>query len=178
MRIAAIDPDSATGRAKELLSITKSQLGRIPNLYKAMANSPVALEGYLHFRAALGGGVLTQHMRERIALLTAAINQCSYCVSAHTFRGQKIGLSMEELTSTQLGKARDQKTSAALDMVSALMSNTGKLEDSLFEKVKAAGWSDEEIGEIVGHVALNVFSNFFNHVAEPELDFPSAQIER
>jgi uncharacterized peroxidase-related enzyme len=177
-RMPAIDPTNASGRTKELLEQTNAQLGRIPNLYKSMANSPAALDGYLKFRSALGAGVLSAKMKERVALLTAAINQCGYCVSAHTLRGGKVGLSADELIATQRGQSTDPKEHAALHMVTTLLQKRGRFDDEDFQKVKAAGLSDEEIGEIVAHTALNVFSNFFNHVAEPELDFPSVTIER
>lgn len=177
-RMPAIDPSTATGHIKELLDVTNKQLGRVPNLYKTMANSPAALDGYLKFRGALSEGVLSAKMKERVALLTAAINQCGYCVSAHTMRGGKVGLSAEELVATQHSQASDPKDHAALLLVSALLNKRGKFDDEDFQKIKAAGLTDEEIGEIVAHTALNVFSNFFNHVAEPELDFPAAAIER
>lgn len=178
MRITAINPTTAVGRAKELLDATMTQLGRVPNLYGAMAQSPATLDGYLAFRGALSKGVLSAQMRERIALLTAAINDCGYCVSAHTFRGAKVGLSASELTATQQSQAEDPKNAAALQFVEALLQQRGLISDDDFAKVKSHGWSDEEIGEIVAHVALNVFSNYFNHVAQPTLDFPAAMIVR
>jgi len=177
-RIESIDPASAQGRAKELLDATQAQLGRVPNLYGAMAQSPAALDGYLAFRATLGKGVLSPLMRERIALLTAAINDCGYCVSAHTFRGAKLGMSTTELAATQKSQSEDPKSEAALQFVDALLHCRGLIADDDFIKVKSHGWSNEEIGEMVGHVALNVFSNYFNHVAAPALDFPAAAISR
>ena len=177
-RIASIDPATAQGRAKELLDATQAQLGRTPNLYQSMAQSPAALDGYLALRGALGKGVLSVPMRERIALLTAAINDCGYCVSAHTFRGTKVGLSAGELEATQKSQSADPKSAAALQFVDALLQRNGLIDDDDFAKIKSHGWSDEEIGEIVAHVALNVFSNYFNHVAMPVLDFPSTVIAR
>ncbi len=175
-RINLIDPAHATGRAKELLDKTQAQLGRVPNLYKAMANSAAALDGYLSFRGALVQGKLTAPLREQIALLTAALNACEYCVSAHAFRGQKLGLLPEELALNQTAVASDLKTQAALTFVKTLMKKSGAIDDAEFNALKAAGWSDEEAGEIVAHVALNVFSNYFNHVAQPELDFPLTRL--
>ena len=177
-RIASIDPTTAQGRAKELLDATQAQLGRIPNLYGSMAQSPAALDGYLAFRGALGKGVLSIPMRERVALLTAAINDCSYCVSAHSFRGAKVGLSADELAAAQKSQSEDPKATAALQFVDLLLQRRGLVTDDDYAKVKSVGWSDEEIGEIVAHVALNVFSNYFNHVAAPVLDFPAAATTR
>lgn len=175
-RFNVIEPAQATGRAKELLDKTHAQLGRVPNLYKAMANSTAALDGYLSFRAALLQGKLATTLREQIALLTAALNTCEYCVSAHAFRGQKLGLLPEELALNQAAVASDSKTQAALTFVKALMKKNGAIDDTEFAALKAAGWNDEEAGEIVAHVALNVFSNYFNHVAQPELDFPLTKL--
>lgn len=172
VRISSIDPITATGRTKELLDSTQLQLGRIPNLYRSMAHSPAALEGYLAFRSVLVKGVLNAQMRERIALLTATNNDCGYCVAAHCFRGAKAGLSESELAATKNNKSDDAKIQTALQFVSTLMEHRGLISESDFVNVKSSGWSDEEIGEIIAHVALNVFSNYFNHVAQPELDFP------
>ncbi len=177
-RITSIDPTTAHGRTKELLDATKAQLGRIPNLYGSMAQSPAALDGYLAFRSALGKGVLSIPMRERIALLTAAINDCGYCVSAHTFRGAKVGLSASDLAATQKGQSEDPKNAAALQFVEALLQQHGLISDEDFTLIKSHGWSDEEIGEMIAHVALNVFSNYYNHVAMPVLDFPATAITR
>lgn len=177
-RIESLDPSMALGRGKDLLDSTKAQLGRIPNLYAAMAQSPASLDGYLAFRAALGRGALSMQMRERIALLTASMNDCEYCVSAHTFRGGKIGISPAELASTQKSRSGDPKTASALRFVDTLITKRGRISDDDFAELKSYQWSDEEIGEMVGHVALNVFSNYFNHVAKPELDFPVVAVER
>jgi uncharacterized peroxidase-related enzyme len=173
-RIPSIDPETATGRAQELLEATSAQLGRTPNLYRAMAASPAALEGYLAFRGALVKGVLSQQMREQVALLVATLNDCDYCVAAHTFRVGKIGLSETDLRSTKRGQSDDPKIRAALQFAVALVDKRGRVSDDDFMAVKGAGWTDEEAGELVGHVALNVFSNYFNHVARPEIDFPAA----
>ena len=172
-RIASLDPATATGPAAALLGATQKQLGRAPNLYRSMAQSPTALDAYLAFRGALGKGTLPLQMMERIALLTAAINDCDYCVAAHTFRGTKIGMSEAELALSRAARASTPKDGAALRFVQILLERRGAVGDADFAAVKEAGWNDAEIGEMVGHVALNVFSNYFNHVAQPELDFPA-----
>lgn len=175
-RLPTIDPTQAEGEAKDLLDKTQAQLGRVPNLYRTMANGPAALDGYLSFRAALVRGKLTNQMREQLALLVAQENNCEYCVSAHMFRGQKIGISQDELTVNRDADAGDVKTAAALKFARAVSRAKGDVSDADFAAVRAAGWSDAEISEIVAHVALNVFSNYFNHIARPELDFPRVEV--
>lgn len=172
-RIATLDPVTATGRAGELLAATQKQLGRAPNLYRSMAQSPIALEAYLAFRGVLTKGGLSTKMMESIALLTAVKNDCDYCVAAHSFRGAKIGMSEHELALTRAGQASNDKDSAALRFVQVLIERHGVISDDDFMVLKQADWSDAEIGEMIAQVALNMFSNYFNHVAQPELDFPA-----
>jgi uncharacterized peroxidase-related enzyme len=171
-RLPLVDPADAAGPSHALLARTQQQLGRVPNLYRAMANAPAALDGYLSMRAALVRGTLPERLRERLALLTAEDNACGYCVAAHTFRGAKLGLSSEELAAIRRAEAGDAKTAAALRFAHELIEKRGQIAAAAFEAVRAAGWSNEELSEIVAHVALNIYSNYFNHVAQPALDFP------
>lgn len=170
-RIPSIDPATATGTAHELLEATMAQLGRTPNLYRSLAHSPAALEGYLAFRGSLTKGVLSAQMRERIALVVAAENDCGYCVAAHCFRGAKSGLSESELLANRDSRSEDAKSELALTFASTLLRKRGQISDEDYAAVTSM-WTVQEVGEIVAHVALNVFSNYFNHVAQPELDFP------
>jgi AhpD family alkylhydroperoxidase len=171
---ALIAPDTAPDDARDLLATTQQQLGRVPNLYAAMANSPTALGGYLAFRGGLQKGSLDVKMRERVALRVAQLNDCDYCVAAHTFRGGKIGLTSQDLIDTRLGRHEDGKTDAALRFVTALVGRDNAQIDAGTKAVLEAGWTEAQVGEIVAHVALNVFSNLFKQVAHPPLDFPSA----
>ena len=177
-RFTMIEPATATGAAKELLDKTQQQLGRVPNLYRAMANAPAALEGYLNFRGALVQGHLSNQLREQLALLVAEVNGCEYCVAAHMFRGEKIGLSASDLAATRNAETADEKTAIALRFARQVIIAKGNVADDDLAAIRAAGWSDEAVGEIVAHVALNIFSNYFNHVAQPDLDFPRIEVHR
>lgn len=174
-RIPLLDPATAEPAARALLDDTQRQLGRTPNLYRAMANSPAALAGYLAFRGALQSGHLTPLMREQLALLTAQENGCEYCISAHAFRGGKLGLAAEEIAANRAAQSQNAKTASALTFARRLLASAGRVTDTELAAVHAAGWSDAELGEIVAHLALNAFSNIFNHLATPELDFPRVE---
>lgn len=65
-RIPMIDPAVSTGAIKELLDKTQKQLSRVPNLYRAMANAPAALDGYLNFRSTLASRQLSITIREQL----------------------------------------------------------------------------------------------------------------
>lgn len=169
-----IDSATAPEPVKTLLEATQKQLGRLPNLYRAMANSPHALAAYLAFRGELQNGGLDSGMQERIALLVAQLNACDYCIAAHNFRGQKLGLAPAELNDVRLGRSSAPKIHAALTFVAALHEGRGQVEAELQDALFQQGWTEADVGEMVALVALNVFSNYFKHIATPALDFPQA----
>ncbi|GHJ44502.1 alkyl hydroperoxide reductase AhpD [Catellatospora sp. TT07R-123] len=158
----------------EQLAQVRAQLGRVPNLYAAMANGPAALAGYLALRHELTRGALTARLREQLALLVAQDNGCDYCVSAHHLRGRMMKLSDEELAATRHADDRDPHAAAVLGLAREVMRTGGRVSDASLAAARAAGVTDAELAEIVAHVALNTLSNYFNHLAQPELDFPPA----
>src|SRR5579872_5264569 len=83
-RINPVQTAEATGKSKQLLEGVQAKLGITPNLMKTLAAAPAALEAYLNFSGALGGGLLDAKFREQIALAVAQANSCEYCLSAHT----------------------------------------------------------------------------------------------
>ncbi|GAA1270796.1 carboxymuconolactone decarboxylase family protein [Kitasatospora nipponensis] len=156
-----------------LLDQTRRQLGRLPNLYAALANSPAALAGYLALHDHLSRGALPGRVREQLALLVAQENHCTYCVSAHTLRGRKLGLTDEELSRTRAAADdTDPHAHAVLALARDIMHTRGRIEDTALADARQAGVNDAELAEIVAHIALNTLSNYFNHLAQPDLDFP------
>ncbi len=93
-RITQINPEAATGRARVLLDAVKERLGLVPNMHRAMANAPAALDGYLQLHGALGKGALPARAREQIALAVAQANGCDYCL-ARIFRPPVDGITNE-----------------------------------------------------------------------------------
>ena len=156
-----------------LFDKTRHQLGRVPNLYAALANGPAALAGYLAMRDHLTHGALRARLREQLALLVAQENHCTYCVSAHTMRGRKLGLTDEELARTrEASDDGDPHADAVLHLAREIIRTGGRVEDTVLAAVREAGVTDAELAEIVAHIALNTLSNYFNHLAQPDLDFP------
>ncbi len=171
-RIKTLKIDTASGKAKELLEGVKKAMGAEINIFGAFANAPAALEGYLNLNGALGKGVLSPKLREQLALVTAGYNGCNYCASAHTYLGGKAGIDEAELTSNLEGRSSDGKTQAALTFATSLIEKRGRVSEAEVKAVRSAGFSDEEIIEILAHVALNSFTNYFNEAFQTEIDFP------
>jgi uncharacterized peroxidase-related enzyme len=165
--------DAAPAASQPLLQAVQKQLGSVPNLFRVIANSPAALEGYLNFNAALGKGVLDAKTRERIALAVAEINGCGYCLAAHTYLGRNVAkLDDAEITANRNGASNDPKADAAVRFAAAIVRERGHATDAEIAAVKAAGYDDAAIVEIVLHVALNTLTNYVNEVAKTVVDFP------
>jgi uncharacterized peroxidase-related enzyme len=175
-RINVINHDTATGKTKELLDTVQKKIGMTPNLMKTMANSPAVLEAYLNFSSTLGG-TLNAKLREQIAVLSAEENGCGYCLSAHTAIGKSAGLNETEILSAREANSTDAKSNAALKFAKAILTKRGAVSDTDLQAVKDAGFGEGEIAEIVANVALNVFTNYFNEVAQTEIDFPKVSLK-
>jgi len=171
-RLKMIDPAAAAGKAKELLDAVQAKLKITPNMTRAMANSPAVLEGYLALSGALAGGSLEVRLREQIALAVAELNGCEYCLSAHTAIGRRIGLTEAEIATSREGTPEGARTAAALGFVREVVRGKGRVREDSVDSVRAAGFSDGEIAELIANVALNLFTNYFNKVAGVDVDFP------
>lgn len=159
--------------SRPLLDAVARQLGSAPNMFRAIANSPQALEGHLGMFGALGKGTLPAATRERIALAVAEVNGCSYCLSAHTYLGRNLAkLDDAEITANRNGASNDLKADAAVRFAATVAKARGHVTDADFAAVKLAGYTDAQVIEIVQHVALNTWTNYFNEVFQTDIDFP------
>jgi uncharacterized peroxidase-related enzyme len=172
-RLPLIQPETATGAAADLLAGVQKALGVTPNMTKAMANSPAVLKAYVGFSGALAAGKLPAATREQLSLFIAQENGCDYCLSAHSYLAEKrAGLDANAIEQARRGKADDPKTSAALTFASAVLNTRGGVADADLAAAREARLSDEEIAEVVGTVALQVFTNYFNKTADTDIDWP------
>lgn len=174
-RLPAIDPKAATGQAKQLLDNVQGKLGFTSNIMRTMANSPVVLQGYLNFSDALSQGALSQKLRQQIALVVAQDNECEYCLAAHSAIGRTVGLSEEAIRDSRRGESPDAKDAAVLDFASTLVVNRGWVTDEEIAKLHKAGVTEGETAEIIANVSLTLFTNYLNHVAQTEIDFPEVE---
>ena len=174
-RIQQIVPESANGKAKELLDAVKGKLGLVPNMTRAMANAPAVLEGYLSFSGALGKGGLSAKDRERIALTVGQANGCDYCLAAHSTIGKMVGLTPDQILDSRRGTSVESKSAAIVQLARKVWGKQGRVTDAELADARIAGLDDAAIAEVVANVALNIFTNYFNHVAETDIDFPKAE---
>jgi uncharacterized peroxidase-related enzyme len=165
--------ETAPAASQPLLHAVKQQLGVVPNLFRLVAASPAALEGYVGMNTALAKGALPGATRERIALAVAEINGCDYCLSAHTYLARNVArLDDSEITANRNGASNDPKADAAVRFAAKVTRQRGRVSEEDVRAVKRAGYDDAQVIEIVQHVALNTWTNYINEVAKTEIDFP------
>jgi len=166
----------AQGEAGQLLEQIHGAFGVVPNMFRAVANSPAALRSMWSAFGALGQGTLGARLGEQIAVAIADRNACEYCLAAHTALGRKAGASAQQMAAAQAGQSDDPKTAAALNFALAVVENRAQVSDADVAAVRAAGYTDGEIVEIMAHVALNLFTNYVNVAFQVPVDFPGVKL--
>ena len=165
--------------SQALLKGVEKMLGSAPNMFRLIGNSSATLEGYLGLNGALTKGKISAATRERIALAVASTNGCDYCNSAHTFLAKTFAkLDETELAANRAGSSSDAKAHAAVAFAVKVATNRGQVSADDISTVKAAGYSDAEVVEIVAHVALNVLTNYINEVFKTDIDFPVVELAK
>lgn len=173
-RLSPVDPATATGKAKRILTQARRHPGYGSNAVLTIARSPVALNGYLDLYRALNDGRLDPRLRELIALAVAEANTSSYCVRIHTAIARGLGLPLDAIRAARDGRSADRKVQAALCFARRVVEYRGDVTDEEFACVRKAGYDDEDIAEILANVVLNIFTNYFNVIAQTEIDVPES----
>lgn len=175
-RVPLVDRTAASGSVRTVLDQIHGAFGATPNMFRAVANSPAALQSMWAAFGALGGGVIGAALGEQIAVAVANRNACDYCLAAHTALGRKAGVSGDDLAAAQSGESADPRTAAVLRFALKLVNERGQVDATDVQALRDHGWSDEHIVEIVGHVALNLFTNYVNVALAVPVDFPGVKL--
>jgi len=175
-RVPLIDRAATTPERKELLDSIHGAFGVTPNMFRAVANSPAALKSLWGSFGALGDGVLGARLGEQIAVAVADRNGCEYCLAAHTMLGKNAGATAEQMRAAQNAESTDPKVRVALQFAARVVDTRGRVSDADVKTVRDAGYGDEQIVEIIAHVALNLFTNYVNNALAVELDFPATRL--
>lgn len=175
-RLHIIDASNANAEQHALLEAIQAQLGMVPNFLKVFANSPVALKAFLGLHGVAGAGSLDAATQERIALALAQQNGCEYCVSAHTTIGRQSGLSDDDMAAARAGSSTDPRAAEAVRFARRLMASQGDVNNADLMAVRAAGYSDADLVEIITHVGMNFLTNVLGKASRVDIDFPRVSL--
>lgn len=167
-RLNVVNPDTATGKAKDIFDGPLAQ--KKLNIFKGIANNPGVLQAFLGFAGGVKAGSLTPAEHELVALTVGQRNGCEYCVSVHTKIAAGAGVDEDAAIAARKGNAEDEKQQALLTFTNALLDKNGFVTDAELDAFRAAGYDDAAVVEVIGAIAVNTFTNYFNHVNATTLD--------
>ncbi|WP_322107300.1 peroxidase-related enzyme [Paraburkholderia sp. J41] len=170
-------PQSIPAESKAVVDGISRQLKLTPNLFRIMAQSPQALNGWAGLQGALAK-TLDVKTRDGIALAVSQANGCRYCLSAHSHVAREfVGLSDDEIRRNRLGESESPRVAAAVAFARKLVEARGKVTAADLDAVRAAGYSDANVVEIIALSAQFLLTNFVNNVFDTEIDFPVVDAE-
>jgi AhpD family alkylhydroperoxidase len=172
-RIAPLDPATLSGRAKEIFDGPLK--GKHFNIFRSMAVSPAMLDMYLGIGGAMKSASLSPKEQEVIQLAIAQAQDCGYCAAAHTAIGKSVGLTEQQTIEARRGSMPgDPKLNALARFALAIHEKKGFVSDDDVRAFKAAGYSDQQMAEVVGSYVQMIFTSTFNHLNDTPVDFPPA----
>lgn len=171
-RITQISDTDAGPEAAALFTAIRGKVGMVPNLYRVAANQPKVLAALLGLNETLANGGFDARTREAIALAVAGANACDYCASAHSAISAGLKVAPEAISRHLAGSSDDPHIAAILRLATAIIAAKGLVGDAELAAARAAGLTEADIVETVANVAANMFTNYLNHVAATDIDFP------
>ncbi|GAA3570984.1 carboxymuconolactone decarboxylase family protein [Snuella lapsa] len=149
-------------------------LGFVPNIYAAYAYSDTALENYLNFANAKTS--LTVKEKEVVNLAVSEVNQCKYCLSAHTAIAKMNGFTNEQILELRGGYASfDSKLDALARLAKNVTENRGKTDDAVLGSFFNAGYTKGNLIDAIALVGDKTISNYVHQTTQVPIDFPIAQ---
>jgi len=171
-RTTILELDQLPADSQPTLAAFTKNIGFTPNMMAAFAQSPIAFNAWATLLGSLSK-TLDVKTRDSIGLAVSEVNGCNYCLGVHSFTAQHMAkMSADEIMLARKAHASDSKRDAAVQFARQVIASRGKVGDAEVEAVRAAGYTEANIIEIVALVAMYSLTNFFNNVFDPEKDFP------
>lgn len=167
--------DQVPADAQVIFDQIQKRLGKVPNLYATIGYSAHALKGFLDFEATLNKGVFSAKEREAIALVVSEVNNCTYCLSAHTLLALKQGFSKEDTFAIRKAAVADSRLQAILQLAQSIAENKGNADAAAKDQFFAAGFDEAALMDLAGLVTVRVFTNYVYALTDIPVDFPLAE---
>ena len=158
---------------QEIFDSLKKRVGFVPNLYATFGLSKTALGTYLALQNAHSS--IAGKAREVVNLVVSQVNECEYCLAAHTAVGGMLGFTPEQILEIRSGRASfDPKLDALARFARSVALNRGKVDPEVTEAFLAAGWTQENLVDAIMAVGDKIISNYLHSVTKIPVDFPAA----
>lgn len=158
--------------SRALLESAQQQLGFVPLMYGGMANVPGLLSTYQHgYQAFRRDGSFTATEQEVVMLAISAFHECTYCVAAHSTVADLTKVPAEVTDALREGKPLDDPRLQALrELTTELLATRGRPEPEAMQAFLAAGYTEQQVLEVLLAIAVKTISNYTNHLLGTPLD--------
>lgn len=173
-RVKPVNVEEAKGEVKNLYDSLQQKMGKVINIFLNMGNSAATLKGFLALSDAANQTSLSPKLREQLALIVGQSNHCQYCLSAHTMLAKGAGMNEQDILKARHGESQDPKDQAILKFAKQVVENRGNVSNQDVASLKTAGVNDTELVEVILLIIVNMFTNYFNLITDPKIDFPLA----
>ena len=163
--------ETAPAEALPALEKAEKKFGRIPNLIGGLSEAPVAAEAYLTLSELVSRSSFTPAERHVVWFTVNSYHDCRYCMAAHTAIAK-----MESVDDAVIDAARnvesydDPRLESLRQFTLSIVEKRGWVNDEETESFLAAGFTRQQILEIVTIIAQKVMSNYTNHLIETPVD--------
>lgn len=165
--------DQVSQENQQIFDHLKVKVGFVPNIYATYAYSSSALSRYLTF--ANGRTSINNKEKEVINLIVSQINECTYCLAAHTAIGKMNGFNDEQIIELRKGSASfDTRFDALVKLASEIIKNRGTITDNTLNRFYEVGYNDEHLIDVIVAVGEKTITNFLHKVTNVPIDFPEA----
>jgi uncharacterized peroxidase-related enzyme len=175
-RVQKLEIGNASKDVKPFLDAVMGKIGKVPNFFATIANSPKTASAFSQFNSALVESNLSVEEREAIALCQASFHGCPYCSAAHTAIAQSSGVDETEVILNRIQRSSNTRTQAVIDFTIAVLNDRGAVTDFAIKAFKNAGFEDAHIVDVIAVITANTFTNYVNLVAQTDVDFPPVKI--
>lgn len=164
-RLPLLTPQTAVGGARDMLGELVASHGQVGDMVRTMANSPAVLGGYLQFSRAMKRAKLDRRISERISIAVQVRQGCALCLESHITAAASLGIDDSEIALAKRGTSADPAIASMVAFGLQVYQEPSTITTAQVEELRGLGYSDREIADVVGLVALNVLTGAFNLVA-------------
>jgi uncharacterized peroxidase-related enzyme len=145
----------------------------VPNLYATFAYSQTALGTYLALQNAKSS--LNAKQREIVNLVVSQVNECEYCLAAHTAVGKMVGFTDAQILEIRCGRATfDTKLDALARFVREVAEKRAHVPAASTEAFLEHGWTEGNLVDVMMAIGDKIISNYLHSVTKIPVDFPAA----
>ncbi len=173
-QITPLESQQADPNVKQMYQAIENKFHMLPNIFKNMGHSGVALKAFLDLSEAANHSSIPPKLREKLALAVGQANGCQYCLSAHTLGAKATGISENEIMDARKARASIPKEAAILDFAKKVVEKKAHIDEKELASLKAAGVNDQEIVDAILVIMVNMYTNYFNLITGTKVDFPNA----